>query len=194
MPGFHAIGPDFHDGARSVVEHLLTIHEARTVALVIGYLDFVEVNSRERGWHEALARHGLPEGPILEGPFTRDGGYAMGQQLLSSDLPDAVFAISDLQAVGILRAFHEAGLRVPQDIAVVSFDGTKESEDRTDPLSPSGVLGHLPHPRRFSKPSPWSPSPALGSLLRFKLIDGRNFATRGTSSLCPANWNPTPRI
>ena len=65
---------DFHDGARSVVEHLLTIHEARTVALVTGYLDFVEVNSRERGWQEALARHGLPEGPILEGPFTRDGG------------------------------------------------------------------------------------------------------------------------
>ena len=73
VPGFHTIGPDFHDGARSVVEHLLTIHEARTVALVTGYLDFVEVNSRERGWQEALARHGLPEGPILEGPFTRDG-------------------------------------------------------------------------------------------------------------------------
>ena len=72
-PGSTQSGRDFHDGTRSVVEHLITIHEARTVALVTGYLDFVEVNSRERGWQEALARHGLPEGPILEGPFTRDG-------------------------------------------------------------------------------------------------------------------------
>ena len=128
VPGFHTVGPDFRGGARELVEHLLTAHDARNVALVTGPLGFVEANSRERGWQEALARHGQPEGPILEGAFTRDGGYDMGQRLLTSELPDAVFAISDLQAVGLLRAFQEAGLQVPQDIAVVSFDGTKESE------------------------------------------------------------------
>ena len=46
VSAFHTIRPDFHDGARSVVEHLLTIQEARTVALVTGYLEFVEVKSR----------------------------------------------------------------------------------------------------------------------------------------------------
>ena len=52
----------------------------------------------------------------------------MGLELIAGELPDAVFAISDLQAIGILRALHEAGVRVPEDVAIVSFDGTSESE------------------------------------------------------------------
>ena len=49
--------------------------------------------------------------------------------------PTAIFVSSDLQAVGLLRAAHERGLRVPQDLAVVAFDGTKESEFCWPPLT-----------------------------------------------------------
>ena len=49
--------------------------------------------------------------------------------------PTAIFASSDLQAVGLLRAAHERGLRVPEDLAVVAFDGTKESEFCWPPLT-----------------------------------------------------------
>jgi LacI family transcriptional regulator len=128
VPGFHTIGPDFRHGAQTAVDHLLTVHHARTVALVSGPLKYVEANSREQGWSDALTHNGRPPGPTFEGDFTREGGYRMGLELIAGKLPDAVFAISDLQAIGLLRALHEADIRVPEDVGLVSFDGTGESE------------------------------------------------------------------
>ena len=127
VAGYHTLGPDFTRGTAAVVGHLLDVHGARTVALATGHHGPIEANSREQGWREALWRSGRPEGPVVRGDYTRDGGYAMGRALLE-ERPDAVFATSDLQAVGVLRALHEAGLRVPEDIALVSFDCTSESE------------------------------------------------------------------
>jgi LacI family transcriptional regulator len=135
VPGFHTIGPDFRQGAQTAVEHLLNTHEARTVALATGPLTYVEANSREQGWLDALGHNARPPGPILQGDFSRDGGYRMGLELIAGELPDAVFVISDLQAIGILRALHDAGIRVPKDVAIVTFDGTKESEYSWPPLT-----------------------------------------------------------
>ena len=119
VPGFHTIGPDFRQGAQTAVEHLLNVHQARTVALATGGpLKYVETNSREQGWSDALTHNGRPPGPMVEGDFTREGGHRMGLELMAGELPDAVFAISDLQAIGILRALHEAGIRVPEDVAL----------------------------------------------------------------------------
>ena len=85
---------------------------------------------------------GLPDGPIARVPFGREGGYAGGQRLLAArNRPTAVFASSDLQAVGLLKAIREHGLSVPDDIAVVSFDGTDESEYCSPPLT-GGAAAH----------------------------------------------------
>ncbi len=68
--------------------------------------------------------------------WTREGGLEGGLHLLSApNRPTAVFASSDLLAVGLLRAARELGLRVPEDVAVVSFDGTKESPFAAPPLT-----------------------------------------------------------
>ena len=128
IPGFHTIGPDFRQGAQTAVEHLLNVHKARTVALATGPLNYLKTNSREQGWSDALTHNGRPQGRVVEGDFTRQGGHRMGLELIGGELPDALFAISDIQAIGILRALHEAGVRVPEDVAIVSFDGTSESE------------------------------------------------------------------
>jgi LacI family transcriptional regulator len=83
-----------------------------------------------------LQEAGLPEGPIVYSAFTRPGGYIAGQRLLASvNRPTAIFATSDMQGIGLLRAIHEAGLAVPGDIALASFDGSVEAEYSWPPLT-----------------------------------------------------------
>ncbi|MGO1345648.1 MAG: substrate-binding domain-containing protein, partial [Bifidobacterium psychraerophilum] len=62
--------------------------------------------------------------------FTRSGGYEQTLRILDmpeTERPTALFAGSDLEAVGALRALHERGLRLPEDMALVSFDGTVDT-------------------------------------------------------------------
>jgi LacI family transcriptional regulator len=134
-PGFNSVGVDLAAGARTAVEHLIG-HGHTNIALAMGTNSGNDFDGREQGWLEALEGAGLPEGPIVRGPFTREGGYTAGQRLLAAaNRPTAIFASSDLQAIGILRAIHEAGLRVPADIALASFDGSAEAEYSWPPLT-----------------------------------------------------------
>jgi LacI family transcriptional regulator len=127
-PGFNSIGVDLAAGARMAVEHLIG-HGHRNIGLAIGTNVSNELDGREVGWLNALREAGLPEGPTARSEFDRPGGYAAGKRLLASgNRPTAIFASSDMQGIGILRAIHEAGLAVPGDIALVSFDGSIESE------------------------------------------------------------------
>jgi LacI family transcriptional regulator len=136
VSGLHTIGADAVTGARSSVEHLLEMHGHETVGLLIGSGYRRSVDDRETGWQDALRVAGRPDGPLARAPFTRDGGYQGGLRLLASrSLPTAVFASNDLQAVGLLRAAHELGVRVPEDLAIVAFDGTQESEYCWPPLT-----------------------------------------------------------
>ncbi|TWD79985.1 LacI family transcriptional regulator [Kribbella amoyensis] len=134
VTGATSLIPEYREGARIGVEHLIG-HGHERVGLVMG-LDLTGWRpERELGWRDALEQAGLPEGPIARGTFTRQGGYEAGRRLLKADRPPAVFVSSDLQAVGVLRALHEARLDVPGDVAVLSFDGTAESEFSWPPLS-----------------------------------------------------------
>ena len=127
-----SVRPQYREGARRGVEHLLE-HGHRRVGLVIGG---GRSGERELGWRHALRAAGLEDGPIARTTFSRQGGYDAGRELLAAtNRPTAVFACSDLQAVGVLRAIHEAGLRIPDDLAVLAFDGTAETEYSWPPLS-----------------------------------------------------------
>jgi LacI family transcriptional regulator len=112
------------------------VHHHKTVGLVVGGMDRPGGDPREQGWQQALRAAGLADGPIARVDWSREGGYQGGHRLLSAARPPtAIFASSDLQAVGLLRAAHERGLRVPEDLAVIGFDGTKESEFSWPPLT-----------------------------------------------------------
>ncbi|WP_329482557.1 LacI family transcriptional regulator [Kribbella sp. NBC_01484] len=127
-----SVRPQYREGARRGVEHLLE-HGHRRIGLVIGG---GRSGERELGWRDALLAAALEDGPIARTTFSRRGGYDAGRELLAAtNRPTAVFASSDLQAVGVLRAIHEAGLRIPDDIAVLAFDGTAETEYSWPPLS-----------------------------------------------------------
>ncbi|WP_432560849.1 LacI family DNA-binding transcriptional regulator [Kineococcus sp. SYSU DK003] len=125
VPEFPSLGVDAFGGAHAGTTHLLG-HGHGPVGLVIGG---ESGELREQGWRRAAHDAGVAEGPIARGEFSRRGGYAAGLQLLGGPArPRSVFVASDLQAVGVLRAVFELGLRVPHDVAVVSFDGTVETE------------------------------------------------------------------
>lgn len=126
--GSNSVGVAFQDGARTAVEHLIS-HGYKHIGLVMGGNAGGELDAREVGWHQGIQDAGLTPGPIIRAAFTREGGHRAGQELLArAERPTAVFVSSDQQAVGLLCALHEAGLRVPEDIAVFSFDGSPESE------------------------------------------------------------------
>ncbi|HXW01558.1 MAG TPA: LacI family DNA-binding transcriptional regulator [Anaerolineae bacterium] len=80
---------------------------------------------RTLGYQQALAAHKLPfdKNLLRSGNFAEEGGYQAMQELLAlSSRPSAVFAVNDMMAIGSLRAIREAGLSVPDDVAVMGFD------------------------------------------------------------------------
>jgi LacI family transcriptional regulator len=130
-----AVGSDLRGGAQMAVDHLIK-QGHQHIGLLIGSNVEKYVDEREVGWREALQRAGIPTGQIVRAPFTRRGGFeACSEFLLQSKPPTAIFASSDLQALGLLRALHEAHVRVPEDVAVIGFDGSEEAEFSWPPLS-----------------------------------------------------------
>lgn len=113
-------------GARRLTHHLLALGHRR-IALVNGRHTVPTAIDRQRGFLEALAEAGLAPLPelMIESNYKRDGGYRAAQQLLAlsdDQRPTAIFAANNFLAVGVIEALHEAGLSVPEDIAIVCFD------------------------------------------------------------------------
>jgi LacI family transcriptional regulator len=136
VPGHRTLGPNAADEAHRVVDHLLRVHNHHQVAFIAGETAAREPEDRELGWHEAHHAHRRPDGPLIRTAFTPDGGYDAARTLLARpDRPSAIFVSADLQAYGVLHAIHDQHLQVPQDIAVVSFDGTTQSAHTWPPLT-----------------------------------------------------------
>jgi LacI family transcriptional regulator len=109
-------------GAFTAVRHLFSSGHTR-VAAISGPQNMIAGIDRYQGYRDAFEECGQDPDPDLNGrgDFTEKGGYLAMRELLGES-PDAVFAASDAMALGALRAIQEAGLRVPQDIALVGFD------------------------------------------------------------------------
>jgi DNA-binding LacI/PurR family transcriptional regulator len=117
---------DQRGGARRATEHLLSLGHA-TVHHVRGPKNWIDAAGRVRGWSDALRAAGARKVPPLTGDWGATGGYKAGQRLASDPGVTAVFAANDQTALGVMRAFHDAGRRVPTDVSVVGFDDTPES-------------------------------------------------------------------
>jgi LacI family transcriptional regulator len=113
-------------GGVQAATHLLELGHRR-IALAGGPDDAVTARERDHGYRSALETAGLvpDEALMRQGPYTYDAGVAMGLELLGGDAPPtAIFAASDLTALGVLEAARQLGLRVPRDLSVVGFDDT----------------------------------------------------------------------
>ena len=108
----------------------------RRIATITGPLTMPAGVDRLQGYREALAFAGLAEGPIEDGNFTSDGGAeAMRRILAEGALPDAIFVASDLMARGALSTLAVAGIRVPEDVAIMGFDDSPVATSVTPALT-----------------------------------------------------------
>ncbi len=125
------------EGAQRMTEHLLALGHRR-IAMITGPEKNIDAQQRLAGHRQALAAAKMASSPELEvrGGFTEESGYeAMMQLLARGDRPDAVFVANDHMAVGALCALQDAGLQVPEDIALAGFDDIPTARYLTPPLT-----------------------------------------------------------
>jgi DNA-binding LacI/PurR family transcriptional regulator len=122
------------EGARLATSHLLELGH-RTVWHVSGPTDWLEAQDRVEGWRTTLEEAGAPPPRVLVGDWSARSGYELGRRLADTDGVTAVFVANDQMALGVLRALHEAGRRVPSDISVVGFDDIPEASYFMPPLT-----------------------------------------------------------
>jgi DNA-binding LacI/PurR family transcriptional regulator len=123
-PEVSSVGATNWAGGREATKHLLDLGHRR-IAMVTGPPDLLSARARLDGYRAALEASGIApgEGWCRYGDFHVEGGYEQARHLLRLDpRPTAVFAGSDLQALGVLKAAREVGLQVPEDLSLVGFD------------------------------------------------------------------------
>ncbi|WP_405148883.1 LacI family DNA-binding transcriptional regulator [Sphaerisporangium sp. NBC_01403] len=113
-------------GAARATGHLLGLgHE--TVWHISGPVDWMAAQGRIQGWRSALQSGGRLVPEVLSGDWSPQSGYRLGRHLAGDPHITAIFVANDQMAVGVLRALHEAGRRVPEDVSVVGFDDIPEA-------------------------------------------------------------------
>lgn len=129
------VDSDNYAGGRLAAEHLIALGRMR-IGVISGPADMAASSDRVRGWRDVLTERGLDTRAVARGDFTMPSGSSAMARLLSRypDL-DAVFAGSDLMAVGAMRVLEASGRAVPDDIALVGFDDTVVAATAEPPLT-----------------------------------------------------------
>ncbi len=148
VPGVSSVVVDGTNGVAQLVEHLIRVHGRKRFALIQGPAGHAEAEQRLKAFSAALAEAGISfEGELdATGSFLRDSGEQAAARLLSSRRPfDALVCMNDSMALGAMEILRKAGIRVPEDVSVVGFDGIEEGETVSPPLTtvlqPLGQLG-----------------------------------------------------
>ena len=131
----HYIDIDNISSSYTAVSHLIQQGRRRVASITGPEYSTVGID-RKKGYLKALSDRGISidNSLIAEGDFTENSGYYAMQKLLPAK-PDAVFAASDVMAIGAMRAAHEAGLNIPEDIAFVGFDDLPIAASADVPLT-----------------------------------------------------------
>lgn len=135
-PDVFAYSEDQELGARLATQHLIDLGHT-DIAHIAGSMDWFDGRVRKRGWEAALKAAKLPRGLCLSGDWSPGWAYQTGLDLVERGdvLPQAIFAASDHMALGLIRAFTESGVRVPEDVSIVGFDDLEGSDYFLPPLT-----------------------------------------------------------
>lgn len=142
-----------------LIEHLIQVHGKRRILFMRGPLHQEDSSRRETGYRSALAANGIPfdENLILNGDFERDIAYEALNDFLANGKQvafDAVFTGDDDAAIGVLRALHKHGYKIPEEVAVVGFDDLGFASFLNPPLTtvraPTESVGRIATEKLFA--------------------------------------------
>jgi DNA-binding LacI/PurR family transcriptional regulator len=129
-PNLTVVEVDNFMGGKLVTEHLIE-QGYRNIAVITGPASWWASRRRLDGWSTAMSEAGNVTNPkrIFEGNWSAESGYRGAQKLLQ-EFPDieAIFAFNDQMALGVQKAAHALGLRIPDDLALAGYDNIPESE------------------------------------------------------------------
>nr|WP_165951332.1 LacI family DNA-binding transcriptional regulator [Streptomyces aquilus] len=131
---YTVVDTDQAGGSRTAVEHLLGLGH-HTVWHLAGPEDSYAAQRRSDAWQATLTEAGRPVPPLVRGDWSAESGYRAGLELAAREECTAVFTANDQMALGLLRALHESGRRVPQDVSVIGFDDIAEASSFLPPLT-----------------------------------------------------------
>jgi len=134
---FDALSVDNFGGAYAMTRHLLS-HGHRDIAIIKGIDGNFEAAERHRGYAFAMQEAGVLPDPCWQpgGDFSVEAGYTAVRRLLGcTPRPRAVFACNDSMAIGALSALRDAGIRVPEDVALAGFDDVPTASYLTPALT-----------------------------------------------------------
>jgi LacI family transcriptional regulator len=148
-PDFHSIYFNDVKGSEMAVDYLVKKGHQK-IAFINGDIDSLHGKKRLEGVKKSFDKHGLniQEKYIKDGDFYTKDGYKSMQEILELpelEYPTAVFAASDNQAIGVLQAMEDKGLKAPDDIAVIGYDNIELAKylKITTIWQPMYRLGHL---------------------------------------------------
>jgi DNA-binding LacI/PurR family transcriptional regulator len=127
-----------HQGAQKAMEYLIECGHKK-IGFISGPSQVFSAQQRFSAYLDTLRSNNLPVGmdTIAKGDFSLESGYNAMKQIIEvcTSLPSAVFGCNDLMAIGALKALHEKGIRVPDDISIIGFDNIPFSEFCTPALT-----------------------------------------------------------
>lgn len=184
QPAVHQVLVDHALGGKMATRHLIELGHRR-IAFVSDYLEdafgFMANKKRFEGYCRALEEAQLTRHPEYQqqGEHGREAARKMGHALFSlKEPPTAIFAASDTQAIGVLEAAREEGIKVPEQLSIIGYNDIRDAEymDLTtihQPLYDSGLVGAQILLRAIEGP----PSPAMDKIvLPLELIQRKTTA------------------
>ncbi len=172
-----AVGVDDHAGARLATDHLIEAHGRRRVAYLRGPLNALSAADRLDGYRTSLARHDIAyhEALVAQADYDQPAGEVACERLIESGIAfDAMVTANDDSAIGALRALRRAGIRVPEDVALVGFDDAPSASVVTPTLTtihqPVRELGYAAATRLLELIGADAPVPARQTMLPVTLV------------------------
>jgi DNA-binding LacI/PurR family transcriptional regulator len=137
LPNIRVIKVDYGEGIRQGVQHLAALGH-RHIVFISGPLRLRSAVARRDAFLKSMAELGLivPEGQVIEGTHTMEGGLAAAEKILAIDpLPTAIMCSNDMTAIGVLHALYRTSHKVPADISLVGFDDIHLAQFMLPPLT-----------------------------------------------------------